>query len=171
MKPSDHPEFFRFPAPEGRSRESTIELDALGVFRHDGQAVEHPKLRDALHRWIARHPDNQRFILSNGYDWTYFVVQDVPYFVTAVRHEEHQVVLILSDQSEEPLRPETLRMPSPERIYAQIKSDAPGGPFEARFTAHALGQLAAHIEAEGEAFFLHTGGKKHRVFALHEPKV
>ena len=23
MKPSDHPEFFRFPAPEGRSREST----------------------------------------------------------------------------------------------------------------------------------------------------
>jgi hypothetical protein len=171
MKPSDHPEFFRFPAPEGRSRESTIELDELGKFRHDGAVVEHPKLRDALHRWIARHPDDQRFILSNGYDWTYFAVRDVPYFVAAVRCEPWGFVLILSDQTEEPLRPDTLRMKSPERIYAEVKPEAPGGPYEARFTAHALGQLAAHMEAEGEAFFLHLGGKKHRVFALHEPMV
>ena len=35
MKPGDHPEFFRFPAPEGRSRESTIRLDAEGTFHHD----------------------------------------------------------------------------------------------------------------------------------------
>src|SRR5215472_2124596 len=44
VKPGDHPEFFRFPAPEGRSRESTIRLDAEGHFFHEGHKVEHPKL-------------------------------------------------------------------------------------------------------------------------------
>ena len=42
MRPADHPEFFRLPAPEGRSRESTIVLDAEGRFHHDGELVEHP---------------------------------------------------------------------------------------------------------------------------------
>ncbi len=44
MKPGDHPEFFRFPAPEGRSRESTIRLDGRGRFWHDGALVEHAGL-------------------------------------------------------------------------------------------------------------------------------
>ena len=60
MKPGEHPEFFRFPAPEGRSRESTIRLDGEGRFFHDEALVEHPKLRDALHTWIARHPEDGR---------------------------------------------------------------------------------------------------------------
>ncbi len=70
MKPGDHPEFFRFPAPEGRSRESTIRLDAEGRFWHEGNPVEHPKLAQAMHGWVSRHPDDHRFILTNGYDWT-----------------------------------------------------------------------------------------------------
>ena len=63
MRPADHPDFFRLPPPPGRSRESTIRLDADGCFFHDGVPVEHPKLRDALHTWIARHPDDGRYIL------------------------------------------------------------------------------------------------------------
>ena len=69
------------PAPEGRSRESTIRLDADGRFFHEGERVEHPGLEAAMHTWIARHPDDGRYILTNGYDWTYFTVDDVPFFV------------------------------------------------------------------------------------------
>src|SRR5512138_1092762 len=81
MKPGDHPEFFRFPAPEGRSRESTIRLDAEGRFWHEQLLVEHRKLAAAMHTWISRHPDDGRYILTNGYDWTYFTVEDAPYTV------------------------------------------------------------------------------------------
>ena len=105
VKPADHPDFFRFPAPEGRSRESTIVLDAEGRFWHDGAPVEHAPLAAALHRWIARHPDDGRFILTNGYDWTYFTVADAPYFVRALRVEPERVVLLLSDESEEDVGP------------------------------------------------------------------
>src|SRR5580700_1822488 len=65
MRPADHPDFFRIAPPEGRSRESTIRLDAEGRFFHEGARVEHPRLEAAMHTWIARHPDDGRFILTN----------------------------------------------------------------------------------------------------------
>ena len=94
VKPGDHPEFFRFPAPEGRSRESTIRLDAAGSLlarRAPGRA--RGAARPALHAWISRHPDDGRYILTNGYDWTYFTVDDAPYFVRSLRVEPERVVL------------------------------------------------------------------------------
>src|SRR4051812_34809593 len=103
MRPQDHPEYFRFPAPEGRSRESTIVLDAEGRFFHDGAAVEHPGMARAFASWIGIHPDNGRFILNNGYDWSYFQVEDVPFFVLGLREAGGRLWLLLSDGSESPL--------------------------------------------------------------------
>jgi hypothetical protein len=142
VKPGDHPEFFRFPAPEGRSRESSIVLDAEGRFWHDGAAVEHPGLAAAFHTWIDRHPDDGRYILTNGYDWTYFTVEDAPYFVRALRVEPERVVLLLSDASEEAWNPGASRIGQGGAVYATIKGGAPRGPFEAKFTRHAQASLA-----------------------------
>ncbi len=149
MKPGEHPEFFRFPAPEGRSRESTIRLDGEGRFFHDDALVEHPKLRDALHTWIARHPDDGRYILTNGYDWTYFIVEDVPYFVRSIRAVEsdpRDAILVLSDGTEEPLDPSTVRANERGELYLKVKAAAKGGPFDAKMTRFAQGQLGPFLE-------------------------
>lgn len=156
VKPGDHPEFFRFPAPEGRSRESTIRLDGEGVFHHEDAVVEHPKLRDALHTWIARHPDDGRYILTNGYDWTYFVVDDVPYFVRSVREEAGDAVLVLSDATEEPLDPATLHSNDRGELYLKVKREAKGGPFDAKLTRFAQTQLAPFLENDGDAVIVKT---------------
>lgn len=148
MKPGDHPEFFRFPAPEGRSRESTIRLDAEGRFFHEGNLVEHPKLAEAFHTWIARHPDDGRYILTNGYDWTYFVVDDVPYFVRSLREEDGDAILLLSDGTEEPLDPSTVRPGSRGDLYLQVKRSAKGGPFDAKLTRFAQSQLGPFLREE-----------------------
>jgi uncharacterized protein len=142
VKPGDHPEFFRFPAPEGRSRESTLRLDALGHFWHDGALVEHAGLAAALHSWIGRHPDDGRYILTNGYDWTYFTVDDAPYSVRTVRIEPAAIRLLLSDGSEESLDPGSARIGVDGALYAIVKRAAPGGPYDAKFTPHAQGSLA-----------------------------
>jgi uncharacterized protein len=147
MKPGDHPEFFRFPAPEGRSRESTIRLDARGRFWHDGALVEHAGLAAALHSWIARHPDDGRYILTNGYDWTYFTVDDAPYSVAAVRVEPARVSLVLSDRSEEDWDPAATRTGDDGALYATVKRGAPGGPFEAKFTPFAQAALGPVLVA------------------------
>src|SRR5580658_334857 len=142
MKPGDHPEFFRFPAPEGRSRESTIRLDAEGRFWHEGNLVEHAKLAQAMHGWVSRHPDDGRYILTNGYDWTYFTVEDAPYFVRRARIEGTRVMLELSDGTEEAWDPGATRIHPSGALYAKVKKDAAGGPFEAKFTRHAQNALA-----------------------------
>jgi hypothetical protein len=141
VKPSEHPDFFRFPAPEGRSRESTIRLDGGGRFWHDGRPVEHAGLSAALHSWIGRHPDDGRYILTNGYDWTYFTVDDAPYLVRAVRIEAERIVLVLSDGTEEVWDPETTHIGNEGALYAVVKRAAPQGPYEAKFTRHAQTSL------------------------------
>jgi len=152
VKPGDHPDFFRLPAPEGRSRESSIRLDAHGRFWHAERPVEHGGLAAALHTWIRRHPDDGRYILSNGYDWTYFTVDDAPYFVRRLRIEPERLLLELSDASEEALQPETARIGEGGALYATVKRDAPGGPYEAKFTRHAQASLApVLVEVDGRA--------------------
>jgi len=103
MKPSDHPEFFRFPPPEGRSRESTIVLSKDGRFFHEGAPVEHPGMKKAFASWLSRHPDDGRDILSNGYDWTYLTVEGARAFVQSVRSVAGRPELTLLDGRELPL--------------------------------------------------------------------
>lgn len=151
MKPDEHPDFFRFPAPEGRSRESTLRLDAEGRFWHAGERVEHPKLEAALHGWIARHPDDGRFILTNGYDWTYFTVDDAPYIVRALRIDEEGVWLELDDQTSERWVPEDTRVGANDALYTVVKrGKASGQPFEARFSRHAQTSLAPLLSTDDE---------------------
>jgi uncharacterized protein len=136
MKPGDHPDFFRLPPPPGRSRESTIRLDAEGRFSHDGAPVEHAAMAAAFASWIALHPDDGRFILTNGYDWTYFTVEDTPFFIEHLRATPDGPVLRLFDGTEEPLDAATLRLDAEGRVRLRVK----GGAFEAKFTR--AGQLA-----------------------------
>lgn len=161
MKPGDHPEFFRMAAPPGASRESSIVLDREGRFWHEGERVENQALDKAMKSWIARHPDDGRLILTNGYDWCYFRVEDAPFFVDSVRIEglsegegggedrgqaiAPKVTLRLFDDSEEPLDPTALSVTADGVVYARVK----GGAFEARFSRHAqaeLGPLLASAE-------------------------
>ena len=158
MRPGDHPEFFRFPAPEGRSRESTIRLDAEGRFFHEGAVVEHPGLANAMHTWIARHPDDGRFILTNGYDWTYFTVEDAPFFVRALRIGPTQATLVLSDGTEEAWDPTTTVLDG-DRLYARVKPLAQGGPFRARFLRHAQAALTEVLELVHGKPHVRIGGR------------
>jgi hypothetical protein len=157
-------DFFRLPAPEGRSRESTIRLDARGRFWHDGRQVEHARLAAALHTWISRHPDDGRYILTNGYDWTYFSVDDVPYTVRAIRIEPERVVLALSDGTEEAWDPDSTRVGADGALYAVVKRLARCGPYEAKFTSHAQTSLAP-VLVEGEPPSMQIGKGVHAVGA------
>ena len=145
MKPSDHPEFYRFPAPEGRSRESTITLDADAHFHHDDAPVEHDKLATAMHSWIARHPDDGRFILTNGYDWTYFTVADAPFVVRSIRVTDDAIMLRLSDGTEEEWQSDGTRIAASGAIYTHVKRAKNPGRYEAKFSRHAQLALAPYL--------------------------
>lgn len=146
MKPGDRPEFFTLPPPEGRSRESTIRLDGEGRFFHDGELVEHAGMAEAFASWIDVHPIDGRFILNNGYDWTYFQVDDVPLFVRALRLDGDGVQLELSDANVEPLDLSSVELGPGGMVYCSVR----GGRFRARLSRSAQLALAPYL-SEDEA--------------------
>ncbi|MEJ7730043.1 MAG: hypothetical protein WKG00_12585 [Polyangiaceae bacterium] len=164
MKPGDHPDFYRVAPPPGTSRESTIVLDREGRFWHDGGLVEHAALDKAMRSWITRHPDDGRWILSNGYDWTYFRLEGSPHHVTALRigdaspatHAEGDpagaVTLVLAGGDEERLDPATLSLDDEGVVHARVKGDR-----DARFSRHAQTELAPLLEGDPPA--LRLGGR------------
>jgi uncharacterized protein len=151
-------------APEGRSRESTIVLDREGRFWHEGRLVEHAGLAAGLHGWIGRHPDDGRYILTNGYDWTYFTVEGTPYVVRAIRVEPDRVVLLLSDGSEETWDPGTTRQAPDGGLVALVKAAAAGGPFQAGFSRHAQSSLAP-VLVDGDPPVVVIAGRGHTIGA------
>lgn len=155
-KPSSDPEYFQLPPPPGRSRESTIVLGMDGAFKHDGEVVDHPRLGQAMHTWIDRHPDDRRFILNNGYDWTYFTVEDAPFFVRHVTDDGQGFpIVVLSDGTEEPLGTR-LRLGRGDSLYVMVKANHARGPFEAKFSRHAQSQLGPYLVEAGDGVALRT---------------
>lgn len=98
-------------------------------------------MREAFASWIRRHPDDGRYILCNGYDWSYLRVEDVGFFVRALRPALGTLCLSLSDQTEEALDPSTLRVGARDALYCKVKQ----GAFDARFTPAAQSALLPYV--------------------------
>jgi hypothetical protein len=142
-------------------------LDREGRFWDHGELVTHRGMQDAFSTWIRRHPRDGRYVLCNGYDWTYFRVEDVPYFVLAIGGGSERPTLVLSDQTEEPLDPGQLRLGARDAVYAWVK----GGAFEARFSPTAQLELAPFlVEAADGEVALCVAGETRRL-APREPPV
>jgi uncharacterized protein len=163
--PIDHPDFFDLPPPPGRSRESSIVLDAEGRFWDHGELVTHRGMQDAFATWIRRHPRDGRFVLCNGYDWTYFRVEDVPFFVRGLGGSLNAPTLVLTDQTEEPFDPARLWVGPREALYCRVK----GGDYVARFTPSAQAALEPYVaEGNGGVAVFRLAGRDYLVTHANE---
>lgn len=156
--PSDHPEFFRRPPPKGRSRESDIVVDELGRFWHAGQRVSHPRMARAFASWLGRHPDNGRYVLNNGYDWSYLRVMDAPLAVTAVGERSGNLAIELSDGTREPLV-EPIWEGKNGAVYTQVRH----GWLTARFQPAAQAELGRWLTERDGSFWLECGAERLRI--------
>ncbi|MCU0680913.1 MAG: hypothetical protein MUF34_01375 [Polyangiaceae bacterium] len=135
------------PAPGHLAREQP-EARPRGPVLVRGRPGHHPRLFNALHAWITRHPDDGRYILTNGYDWTYFTVDDVPFFVQSVREAGDGLELELHGGVTHPFSGEGLSVGADEGLYVPVTLN--GGDFEAKFTRYAQAQLAPFLVEESE---------------------
>ena len=160
MKPGDHPDFFRLPPPPGRSRESHIVLDELGRFWNGPNLIEHDAMATAFASWITTHPDDGRFVLTNGYDWTYFTVRDAPFLVRHVEQAPEGARLRLFDGTEEALDPSSVTVSAEGVLYVRVK----GGRFEARLAPPAQKEMVGLLdEGEDGAAVVRVDGKAYPV--------
>jgi uncharacterized protein len=153
MAPPLDPDYFTRQPPPGFSRESGLRLDNMGRFWHEGELVTHARLNQALHRWIARHPGDGRYILNNEYLWLYITVDDVPYFVCSVTLKDAPL-LHLSDGTTEPFPASGYFVGADEALYCPVKN----GQFTARFLPSAQNALGPLLESVDGGFYLRIDG-------------
>jgi hypothetical protein len=150
---------------QGRSRETTIARDAQGRWSQDGQALEHANLTRAFDRWIERAEDG-RYCLKNDINWAYFTLEGPPFFVRSLQLEPGGAVLLsLSNDKREPLRPETLRSDASGALYCDVGD----GSMVARFDRHAAAQLEALVGEDEQGIYLELAGRRVRPKLVADP--
>jgi hypothetical protein len=150
---------------KGLSRESTIFRDASGRWFHDNEPVEHPLLIQAFNRWISRAADG-RFCLNNGVDWAYIRLDGPPLFVRSLRiKDDGSLIAVLSNDSEQPLDPGTLRQAEDGALYCDFSE----GSMVAKFDRHVMTQLESLIGEDNQGVFIEFGDKRVRPPVVADP--
>lgn len=149
---------------QGRSRETTIRRDAQGRWFHDGDPLEHPNLTRSFDRWIERAEDG-RYCLKNDINWAYVTIEGAPLFVRSLRFDADEAWLLLSNECEERLVPETLRQSEDGALHC----DVAGGTLVARFDHHAQTQLERVLREDERGVYLAFGGGRVRPPVVGDP--
>lgn len=91
-----------------RFRAIGLRLDRDGQFWHQGERVAHPRLRQALLRWLDVRDDGRDLVRLDEQRYAYVDVDDAHLRVTAARWRDDRLWLWLDDGAEEELAYPTL---------------------------------------------------------------
>lgn len=141
-------------------RESGLAIDEEGRFLHRGEPITHRRTLEVLWGSLERAPDG-RYLVRVGRESAWVRLADAPYAVRGLAGEPPR--LLLSDGSEEPLRPETLRLGRDGVLRCLVKGD-----HRARFGRGAQVALGLAMEEDPgspSGFALRLSGRRVPVVA------
>jgi hypothetical protein len=133
-----------------RFRQVGLRLDRSGRLWHQGQEITHPRLKATILRWLDRRESDGRAIVRlDEQRYAYIDVDDADLLALSARWEGDRAWLALSDESEEELAYDSLRVGADHALYC----DARGGRLEARLTTAAYFAVAQRIEERADGGF------------------
>jgi hypothetical protein len=137
-----------------------IRIQKDGKWYHKGREMIH---RDFIRLFYENMEldDEGRYIIYWDGKPCYVEVEDTAFVVMRVDalSDGTRFLLTLSDDTQEILASETLRVSEENVLYSSVKS----GVFPARFTRPAYYQLAQFIQEDEQGYYLEAEGKKHYV--------
>ena len=138
-----------------------ILLDEQGQWSHQGEPFLNPALSVLFSRSLLRTPGGTWVLHIAPFSYP-VQLADTPYYVRSARLAADHVVLSLNDDSEETLRPATLRYVEGRGLYCQVKADA-GPGYAARLLRPAYFALADHITEGPDGFSVTIGAARIQV--------
>lgn len=118
----------------------------------------------AFDRWIDRSEDG-RYILKNSVNWAYVEIEGPPFFVTQMQIRRADILVKISDGSDECLVPQTLRQGPDGRLYCDVRA----GLFVAGFNQQATMQFEPLLDEDEQGLFVTIGGVKVRPPVASDP--
>jgi len=136
-----------------------LRLDRSGTFWHQGTAVTHPRLRQALLRWLDVRGDGRDIVRLDDRRYAYVEVEDAHLRALGARWDGNRCTVHWDDDSESELDYGSLRQAADHALYAAVR-----GRLRGRIAGPAYHAIAERIiEAPGEVpggFALDAAGQR-----------
>ena len=141
----------------------TVESGKIS-FRRDGnwysddERIDNPRIALLFSQSIKRNPDGS-YYLQVAEERASITVEDTPYVVKALEDDElGGLVMVLNDDTREPLDPAALEVGAGNVLYARVK----GGDARARFLRNAYYHLSDRFESDDAGqFYINLRGRRY----------
>jgi hypothetical protein len=133
-----------------------LRLDRAGTFWHEGTAVTHARLRQALLRWLdIRDEDGRDIIRLDPKRYAYVDIEDAHLRARSAHWDGDRVRILWDDELEDELDYGSLSQAPDHALYATVR-----GRLRGRIAGTAYHAIAERIvEAGGEGFALEAAGR------------
>ncbi len=143
-----------------------IRIDKDGVWYYKGAEMFRREIVNFFYQNL-RQDESGRYLIELPNDRCYLDVEDAPFVVKSVHRAVSEadsrvsIHLLLSDDTVEPLDPETLRIGNDNVLYCSVRNQA----FAARFLRASYYQLAHDIEYDEcrDGFFIRLNGHRYYI--------
>ncbi|MFN0252206.1 MAG: hypothetical protein ACKV2T_35345 [Kofleriaceae bacterium] len=133
-----------------------LRLDRAGTFWHEGVAVTHPRLRQALLRWLdVRAEDGRDIVRLDDARYAYVDVEDAHLRASSARWDGDRCFVLWDDEQDEELAYATLRQAADHALYATAR-----GTLRGRIAGPAYHAIAERIVEDDAGFVLEAAGSR-----------
>lgn len=132
-----------------------LRLDRTGTFWHAGTAVTHPRLRQALLRWLDVSGDGRDIVRLDEKRYAYVEIEDAHLRARSARWEGDRCRVLWDDDQEAELDYAGLRQAPDHALYTRAR-----GRLRGRIAGPAYHAIAEHIVEDDGAFWLEAAGRR-----------
>jgi hypothetical protein len=151
------------PSPPGKLTEEMIEkmraiglrLDRTGTFWHEGTAVTHPRLRQALLRWLDVRDDGRDIVRLDDKRYAYVEVDDAHLRAVSAHWDGPRCIVHWDDDTESELDYGSLRQAADHALYVRAR-----GQLRGRIGGPAYHAIAERIAEVPGGFALEAAGQR-----------
>lgn len=136
-----------------RMRAIGLRLDRSGTFWHQGTQVTHPRLRQALLRWLDVRDDGRDVVRLDDKRFAYVEIEDAHLRARSARWAGDHCLVLWDDDRETELDYGSLRQADDHALYAQI------GRLRGRIAGPAYHAIAERIAEQPTGFALDAAGQ------------
>ena len=131
-----------------------LRLDRSGTFWHEGSAVTHPRLRQALLRWLDVRDDGRDIIRLDDRRYAYVDIEDAHLRAISARWDGARCFVHWDDNTESELAYGSLHQAADHALYATVR-----GRLRGRIGGPAYHAVAERIAEVPGGFALDAAGQ------------
>ena len=130
-----------------------LRLDRAGTFWHQGAAVTHPRLRQALLRWLDVLDDGRNIVRLDEKRYAYVEIEDAHLRAKSAHWDGDRCIALWDDDQEEELDYSSLRQAEDHAVYARVR-----GRLHGRIAGPAYHAIAERVVETDGGFALAASG-------------